>query len=154
MACANNKPPPVLPYRRRVDAIAELVEKAVGCDAKITAGGQRIGERGFFFAPTVARCAENCRAMTEEPFGPLALLTPFESAAEAIERSNANTVGPAGYVFTHDMRHAAVLREQLDCGTLAFNHLTASWPETPFGRVKAAASTAKAALKDCRLFSR
>lgn len=126
-----------LANQRRLDAVADLVADAVACGAQITAGGQRLGERGFFFAPTVLRdVPKNCRAMQEEPFGPLALITPFESTAEAIERANAIPVGLAGYVFTHDTRRTALFRDQLDCGTLAFNHFTASWPETPFGGVK------------------
>jgi succinate-semialdehyde dehydrogenase/glutarate-semialdehyde dehydrogenase len=126
-----------LASRRRLDAIDALTQDAISHGAQLVAGGHRIGERGWFFAPTVLRdVPAGCRAMSEEPFGPLALIAPFDHCEEAIQRANALPLGLAGYACTFDTRRTALLRERLECGTLAFNHFTASWPETPFGGVK------------------
>ncbi|MET0378773.1 MAG: NAD-dependent succinate-semialdehyde dehydrogenase, partial [Spongiibacteraceae bacterium] len=77
-----------LANRRRLDAIAELIDDAVGHGAKIVAGGKRLSEPGFFFEPTVLRdVPADCRAMKEEPFGPLALITPFDDCEEVIQRA-------------------------------------------------------------------
>ena len=71
--------------------------------------------------------------MREEPFGPLALMLPFDDLDDAITIANELALGLAGYACTTDTRRAARLRDELAVGTLAINHFTASWPETPFG---------------------
>jgi len=57
--------------------------------ARIVTGGSRIGNRGYFYPLTVlADVPDDARAMREEPFGPLALLSPVKTLDEAIEKAN------------------------------------------------------------------
>ena len=61
------------------------------------AGGERSGDRGYFFPLTVlAELPDDARAMREEPFGPLALINPVSSLEEAIEKANALAIRPGG----------------------------------------------------------
>lgn len=65
---------------RRLDAMAALVEDAVQQGAKLLTGGHRIGNNGYFFEPTVlANVPDTARIMSEEPFGPIAVLNPITS---------------------------------------------------------------------------
>jgi succinate-semialdehyde dehydrogenase / glutarate-semialdehyde dehydrogenase len=114
-----------------------MVEDAKAKGAAVLAGGERLGNRGYFFAPTVlADVPDAARAMREEPFGPLALINPFSSLDEAIEKANALPFGLAAYAFTHSARIADHLTDRIQAGNLSINTLEASVAETPFGGVK------------------
>ncbi|MDX8356422.1 NAD-dependent succinate-semialdehyde dehydrogenase [Sphingopyxis terrae] len=124
---------PLVNEGRRI-AVEALVEDAVAAGAVVAHGGSRLPRAGFFFEPTVLRdVPRTCRAMREEPFGPLALMVPWDDLGDAIALANELPLGLAGYACTTDTRRAARLREEIAVGTLAINHFTASWPETPFG---------------------
>ena len=121
---------------RRVAAMEELTADALAKGARLLHGGARIGARGYFFAPTVLTDTEGARAMSEEPFGPMALINPVASLDEAIARANALPYGLAGYAFTNSARYINQLIEDLEVGNLSINHFVASSEETPFGGVK------------------
>jgi succinate-semialdehyde dehydrogenase/glutarate-semialdehyde dehydrogenase len=90
---------------RRVKAMSEFVADAVGCGARLVCGGSRVGERGYFFAPTVlAEVPTVARVMNEEPFGPIALMNPFSTLEEAIQEANRLPYGLASFVFTSSLK--------------------------------------------------
>jgi succinate-semialdehyde dehydrogenase/glutarate-semialdehyde dehydrogenase len=122
---------------RRITAIETLVADAREKGARVMTGGARIGNRGNFYPLTVlADVPDDARAMKEEPFGPLALLSRVRSIDEAIEKANSVTYGLAGYAFTNSARKAEQLAESIEVGNLSINHYVASSAETPFGGVK------------------
>ncbi|MES2338033.1 MAG: NAD-dependent succinate-semialdehyde dehydrogenase [Pseudomonadota bacterium] len=123
---------------RRPSAIGDLVEDAVGAGARLLAGGERQGaDGGFFFTPTVlADVPTIARAMNEEPFGPLALLTPFGTVDEAIENANRLPFGLAAYCFTENARRQNVLIDAIEAGMIGVNNVRLSWADAPFGGVK------------------
>jgi succinate-semialdehyde dehydrogenase/glutarate-semialdehyde dehydrogenase len=122
---------------RRVDALEALVADAKAKGARVVAGGERTGNRGYFFPVTVlADVPDDARAMYEEPFGPLALINPVSSLDEAIEKANALPFGLAAYAFTRSASNADRLMEGIEAGNLSINTLEASIAETPFGGVK------------------
>jgi succinate-semialdehyde dehydrogenase / glutarate-semialdehyde dehydrogenase len=122
---------------RRLAAMETLIADAKSKGARVVAGGSRIGNRGYFHELTVlADVPDDARAMNEEPFGPLALLSPVKSLDEAIEKANSLPYGLAGYAFTKSARNVDQLAERIEVGNLSINHLTASFAETPFGGVK------------------
>jgi succinate-semialdehyde dehydrogenase/glutarate-semialdehyde dehydrogenase len=126
-----------LANRRRMEAIDGLVSDAVAKGARCLSGGARQGNRGYFYPlTTLTDLPRDARAMTEEPFGPLALLARVGSLDEAIGTANALPFGLSAYAFTESARNADRLAEGLECGNLAINHFTASFAETPFGGVK------------------
>ena len=122
---------------RRLSAMETLIADAKSKGARVVAGGSRIGNRGYFHELTVlADVPDEARAMNEEPFGPLALLSPVKTLDEAIEKANSLPYGLAGYAFTCSARNVDQLAERIEVGNLSINHLTASFAETPFGGVK------------------
>jgi succinate-semialdehyde dehydrogenase / glutarate-semialdehyde dehydrogenase len=126
-----------LANHRRIDALETLVADARAKGAKLLAGGERLGNRGYFFPVTVlAELPDDARAMREEPFGPLALINPVSSLDEAIEKANSLPFGLAAYAFTHSASNADRLSEEIEAGNVSINTLEASVAETPFGGVK------------------
>lgn len=122
---------------RRLKAIDALVQDAVACGARVAAGGRRVGERGFFYAPTVlADVPAHAQAMSTEPFGPLALCVAVDDLDEAIALANNLSVGLSAYAFTNSLEEAERLTRELECGGLAINHFGMSGADTPFGGVK------------------
>ena len=122
---------------RRVPALTELVEDAVAQGATLATGGSRLGERGYFFEPTVLlNVPETARIMREEPFGPVAVINSVASLDEAIDLANSVPYGLAGYAFTNRADYIDRLIDEVEVGNLSINTLEASMPETPFGGVK------------------
>jgi succinate-semialdehyde dehydrogenase/glutarate-semialdehyde dehydrogenase len=126
-----------LANERRITAMEELVSDAKARGARVAAGGSRIGNRGYYYPLTVLTdVPDDARAMREEPFGPLALVSRVRSLDEAIEKANSVSYGLAGYAFTNSARNAELLAERVEVGNLSINHFVASIAETPFGGVK------------------
>ena len=122
---------------RRIDAMENFVADAKARGARVLAGGQRIGNSGYFFPLTVlAEVPDGARAMRDEPFGPLALINPVRDLDEAIEKANALPYGLAAYAFTRSAQNADRLATEVEVGNLSINHFVASVAETPFGGVK------------------
>ena len=124
---------------RRREAVAAMVDDAVGKGATVAHGGSRPEEFqvGFFFEPTVLTGVSADRSvMTDEPFGPIAPITTFTDLTEAIEVANSTVYGLAGFVFTRDLDTAYRAAEALDTGMVGVNHLTIATAEAPFGGVK------------------
>lgn len=126
-----------LANERRIEALTGLVEDARAQGAELKTGGNRIGDKGYFFQPTVlANVPDNARVMQEEPFGPLAIINPVTSLDEAIEKANSVPYGLAAYGFTNRADYVDRMVEGIEAGNLSINTLEASLPETPFGGVK------------------
>ena len=105
--------------------------------ARVLAGGERIGNRGYFFPLTVlADVPDDARAMREEPFGPLALINPVARWMRRSRRPTRLPYGLAAYAFTRSARNVDRLADGVEAGNLSINTLVASVPETPFGGVK------------------
>jgi succinate-semialdehyde dehydrogenase/glutarate-semialdehyde dehydrogenase len=122
---------------RRVAAVEDFVQDAVGKGGKLAAGGHRIGNKGYFFEPTVVTdVPKDARAMNEEPFGPLALISPFSTFDEAAEEANRLPYGLASYAFTSSTRTATAIGAVIESGMVAINNVGLGMPENPFGGVK------------------
>lgn len=122
---------------RRVEAMERLVGDARKRGARVLAGGERIGNRGYFYPLTVlADVPEDALAMNEEPFGPLALVNPVRDLDEAIAKANALPFGLAAYAFTNSADNVQRISNDVETGNLTINHFVASTAETPFGGVK------------------
>jgi len=123
-----------LANERRLADMQRLVDDARSCGARLLCGGHRVGERGWFYAPTVlAEVPPQARLMHEEPFGPIALLQPFDALDDAIALANALPYGLAAYGFTSNLDIAHRLGERIEAGMIGINHFGVSQPETPFG---------------------
>jgi succinate-semialdehyde dehydrogenase/glutarate-semialdehyde dehydrogenase len=122
---------------RRIPAMESLISDAVQKGAEVRTGGNRIGNKGYFFEPTVVTgLTREMKAMNEEPFGPLALMVPFRDFDEVVEESNRLPFGLAAYAFTRSAKTANAIASQVETGMMTINHLGLALPETPFGGVK------------------
>jgi succinate-semialdehyde dehydrogenase/glutarate-semialdehyde dehydrogenase len=126
-----------LAHARRVDAMEDLVADAKKHGAQIRVGGNRIGNKGFFFEPTVlTEVSTEARIMNEEPFGPIAAMMPFSSFDAAVTEANRLSYGLAAYAFTRSSKTVAAIGAAIESGMVAINSATFALPETPIGGVK------------------
>lgn len=126
-----------LTTRTQLDHIARLVEDGLSRGARVTAGGERIGNAGHYHQPTVlADVTTEMLAMNEEPFGPLALVMPVDSIDAALSEANRLPVGLASYAFTDSRKTARDIAHGIKAGMLGLNHFALAIPETPFGGVR------------------
>jgi succinate-semialdehyde dehydrogenase/glutarate-semialdehyde dehydrogenase len=122
---------------RRIAALEELIADALAQGAELKFGGKRIGNKGYFFSPTIlADVPTAARAMNEEPFGPIALVNRFHEVEEAIAEANRLPYGLASYAFTRSTRTATALTQSVEAGLLSINHIGFARPELPFGGIK------------------
>lgn len=121
---------------RRLPIMEDFVADARDKGATVATGGERIGNQGYFYAPTVLKdVPDEARIMNDEPFGPVAPMTHFDSFDEVVERANALPFGLASYVFTSDGDKAARIGQALETGMVGVNHPMVATPETPFGGI-------------------
>jgi succinate-semialdehyde dehydrogenase/glutarate-semialdehyde dehydrogenase len=126
-----------LANERRAPALAALVKDACEKGAKLEIGGKAVDGPGYFFEPTVlSGLTTDMRAMSEEPFGPLALIVPFDTVEDAVKESNRVPFGLASYAFTTSMKTAHILSTRIEAGMLSINHQGIGLVEVPFGGVK------------------
>ncbi|MEZ2330211.1 NAD-dependent succinate-semialdehyde dehydrogenase [Mesorhizobium sp. RCC_202] len=122
---------------RRLQAVEAMIAEAVADGARLETGGQRIGNKGAFFEPTVlSDLRPDMRVMNEEPFGPVALVMPFRTFDEVVTEANRLPYGLAAYAFTGSLKTATELGAEIETGMLTMNHLGLALPEVPFGGVK------------------
>nr|WP_210317479.1 NAD-dependent succinate-semialdehyde dehydrogenase [Oryzicola mucosus] len=122
--------------RRRLEAMESFVADAGARGGTVLTGGQRLGNRGMFFAPTVlSGVPADADVMRLEPFGPIAPIAAFDDIDAVVAESNALPYGLAAYAFTKSHTVAAHLSSALKAGVVAVNGVTVTAPEAPFGGV-------------------
>ena len=126
-----------LANERRIPAIEDMITDATGRGATLATGGERIGNKGYFFQPTVLTdVPADARIMNDEPFGPVAIVNRFSTYDDAISEANRLPFGLAAYAFTTSDHTAERLGHQVESGMLTINHVGLAIPEVPFGGVK------------------
>jgi len=85
-----------LANERRIPAMEDMIHDAVSKGAELRTGGKRIGNKGYFFEPTVMTdVPTSAKMMNEEPFGPLAIINRFSDLDDAIGEANRLPFGNA-----------------------------------------------------------
>jgi succinate-semialdehyde dehydrogenase / glutarate-semialdehyde dehydrogenase len=118
----------------RLDALAALTQDALARGAELRCGGERGAGSGYFWPPTVlANVPAEAEVMREEPFGPLAVINPFDTLEEAIAAANSTEYAFAAYLFTDSLvTRRAVLRD-LRASNIGINQMAPSLPDAPLG---------------------
>ena len=126
-----------LANERRIPAIEEMITDAQSRGARLQTGGERIGNKGYFFEPTVITdVPTDAQVMNNEPFGPISIINRFKNDDEAIREANRLPYGLAAYAFTNSAENIHRLGQEVDSGMLAINHVGLGLPEIPFGGVQ------------------
>lgn len=100
-------------------------------------GGRRVGDKGFFIQPTVfTGVAPDAELYREEIFGPVAILNPFKTEEEAIQRANATEYGLMAGVFTQDINKAMRVASEFEAGMVGINCVSMNFLNVPFGGSK------------------
>jgi succinate-semialdehyde dehydrogenase/glutarate-semialdehyde dehydrogenase len=119
---------------RKVDS---LVRDAVSQGARLLSGGEALDGAGYYYAPTVVTNVPlQARMISEEIFGPVASIIPFDTEEEVIAAANDSKDGLAAYVFTEDLRRGLRVSERIESGMVALNRGLVSDPAAPFGGAK------------------
>jgi succinate-semialdehyde dehydrogenase/glutarate-semialdehyde dehydrogenase len=122
---------------RQLAKMESLVEDAMRQGARLLTGGKRVAGPGYFFEPTVlADVPMSARVMHEEPFGPIAVLRPFDDLEDALAEANRLPYGLSAYAFTRDARTAIDVADGLEAGMIGINQYRIVATELPFGGMK------------------
>ena len=106
-------------------------------DAPVAFRGNAPDGPGFWFAPTVlAPVAPGTPAFTDEIFGPVVAVTPFDDEADAIRLANATDYGLSGSIWTRDLGRAFRVARAYESGNLSVNSHSSVRYWTPFGGYK------------------
>jgi len=123
--------------RHARQSMRHFVEDACRHGARLLHGGDVLGERGSFFAPTILdHVSLEAKIMNEEPYGPLAALIAYDTRQEAIDIANALPFGLCAYIFGHDHTYIQEMATEIEAGMLGINTLNVGGPMVPFGGVK------------------
>lgn len=122
---------------RRIESMERFTSDALAKGARLLTGGKRIGNAGYFFAPTVfVDVPTDALLMNEEPFGPIAMINRFDDRDAAYREANRLPYGLSAYAFTSSSLTAREVMERVESAMISFNHFGLGHPETPFGGMK------------------
>jgi betaine-aldehyde dehydrogenase len=115
----------------------EAVASYVPDDAPVAIRGSAPMGPGYWYPPTVlAPVANDDRTATEEIFGPVVCVIPFDSEADAVRLANDTIYGLSGSVWTGDGARALRVARAIDTGVISINSNTSVRVSTPFGGFK------------------
>jgi aldehyde dehydrogenase (NAD+) len=105
--------------------------------ARLMCGGERVGDRGYFVAPTVfADVKDEMKIAQEEIFGPVMSILKFKDMDDLIERANKTIYGLAAAVWTRDIGRAHYIANNVRAGTVWVNCFDVFDAGAPFGGFK------------------
>ena len=91
---------------------------------------------GFWFPPTVLTPQRTDRTVTEEIFGPVVTVLPFDDEADAIALANDTPYGLSGSIWTDNLSRAMRVSRAVEAGNLSVNSHSSVRYNTPFGGFK------------------
>lgn len=114
----------------------ESVAAYVPDDAPVAFRGSAPTGCGYWFPPTVLTPARTDRTVTEEIFGPVVAVLPFEDEADAIALANDTEYGLSGSIWTDNLSRALRVSRAVESGNLSVNSHSSVRYSTPFGGFK------------------
>ena len=121
-----------LVHRSHFESVAAYVPD----DAPVAFRGTKPNGPGYWFAPTVLTPDRTDRTATEEIFGPVVAVLPFEDEADAIALANATDYGLSGSIWTDNLSRALRVSRAVEAGNLSVNSHSSVRYTTPFGGFK------------------
>ena len=128
--------------KQHYEKILSYIDLAKAENGKILCGGRQAKvegrcANGWFIEPTIIEnLAHDCRTNTEEIFGPVVTITPFDSETEVLHYANSVSYGLSATVWTENLSRAHRVAEQIESGIVWVNCWLLRDLRTPFGGVK------------------
>lgn len=128
--------------RAQLERVERHVAAARQAGLRLVTGGRRAAfgplGRGYFFEPTIfTEVTADAPLFQEEVFGPVLAVTPFATAAEAVQLANATDFGLVAAIWTRDVSRAVAVANRLEAGQVFVNTYSAGGGvELPFGGFK------------------
>ena len=120
-----------------LEKVERHVSDALSKGAKLIAGGKKSAHGGNFYEPTIlANVTDQMLITTEETFGPVAPIIPFETDEEVVRLANNSQFGLASYFYSRDIGRIWKVAEALEYGIVGVNSGLFSNEVVPFGGVK------------------
>jgi acyl-CoA reductase-like NAD-dependent aldehyde dehydrogenase len=121
----------------QMNRVLGYVEKGKAEGANLLVGGERVGSKGYFVAPTVFADVRNDMAIAqEEIFGPVASVISFNDVNDALAIANGTRYGLAAGVWTRDIKKAIAFAKGAKAGTVWVNTYNITDNALPFGGYK------------------
>ena len=127
--------------QKQLQVLEIQVGDAVSKGAKMEIGGRRPKDKklakGNYFEPTViTNIKPNMKVLSEEVFGPVLPIIPFETEEEVIGLANKTEYGLSAEIYTTDLKKGERVAKRIQAGTVAVNTDNFFKPECPFGGFK------------------
>ncbi len=123
--------------KEALENISSIVDDAKKKGAQVLLGGERMGDKGYYYKPTILTGINvDMRIAKEETFGPVAPITVFEDEREAIRLANDSEYGLGASIWTEDLNKAEMLSKRVESGIVTVNNVVISDPRIPFGGIK------------------
>jgi aldehyde dehydrogenase (NAD+) len=121
----------------QLEKVLGYIEAGQREGAKLTCGGARVGDKGYFVEPTVfSDVQDNMTIAKEEIFGPVMSIIRFKNLDEVIDRANRTVYGLAAGVWTKDVSKALAIANNVRAGTVWVNCYNVIDSAAPFGGFK------------------
>jgi acyl-CoA reductase-like NAD-dependent aldehyde dehydrogenase len=122
--------------KRQRERVESYIAKGKSEGGRMTTGGKRPFDRGWFLEPTIfADVDNNATISREEIFGPVLAVIPYADEDEAVAIANESIYGLGGSVWSSDPERAANVARRVRSGTVGVNHYVND-PVAPFGGIK------------------
>ncbi|CEP23521.1 ALD5 [Cyberlindnera jadinii] len=118
----------------QLDKILSYVKTGLDEGATLIAGGERLGDKGYFIKPTIfADVKEDHRIVKEEIFGPVVTISKFSTVDEVVKMANDSNYGLAAGIHTTDINKAIDVANRVKAGTVWINTYNDFHQQVPFG---------------------
>ncbi|KAF7790303.1 hypothetical protein EIP86_001257 [Pleurotus ostreatoroseus] len=123
--------------RQQYERVMGYIQSGKDAGATVHLGGERHGESGYYIKPTIfTNTRPDMKIVREEIFGPVAVVSKFETDEEAVRLANDTEYGLAAAVFTKNIDRAMKAAQKIRAGSFWINCANHVHPNVPFGGFK------------------